>query len=295
MRGLVKGVLVVSLMFSAARVEAQVQPAPLPLWQGGAPGALGTSPEDTPTLTPYLPSGTATGTGVVVFPGGGYGHLAMDHEGKQVAEWLNSLGVAAFVVQYRLGPKYQHPAMMYDAQRAVRTVRARASEWGVDPGRIGVLGFSAGGHLASTAGTHFGVGDPAASDPVERVGSRPDFMILVYPVITMRNDFTHQGSRRNLLGERPEAGMVWLMSNETQVTPETPPTFLVHTTDDSAVPVENSLQFYRALRNAGVPVEMHIYESGPHGFGLGGDRPVLSTWPDRARAWMEAHGWVGSR
>jgi acetyl esterase/lipase len=294
MREVIRAGLVTLLLLLPLRLAGQAG-TPLPLWSEGAPGAVGQAPEDQPMLTPYLPGANATGTGVVVFPGGGYGHLAMDHEGRQVAEWLNSLGIAAFVVQYRLGPKYRHPTMLGDAQRAVRTVRSRATEWGVDPQRIGVLGFSAGGHLASTAGTHFGPGDAASSDPIEQAGSRPDFMILVYPVITMQDAYTHRGSKNNLLGERPDPALVWLLSNEKQVTPQTPPTFLVHTTDDAGVPVENSLLFYQALRTAGVPVEMHVYETGPHGFGLGGGRPVLSTWPDRARAWMESHGWLGAR
>mgnify|MGYP001484006323 CR=1 FL=1 len=267
----------------------QVPPEPKVelLWPGGAPGALGDAPDDQPSITIHLPPpGTANGTAVVVVPGGGYGHLAIDKEGHQVARWLNSLGVAAFVLKYRLGPKYRHPAMLMDAQRAIRTVRARAAEWNVDPSRIGILGFSAGGHLASTAGTHFDPGKPDSSDPIETVSSRPDFMILIYPVITLRDEYTHQGSKRNLLGPEPDPRLVELLSNERQVTPETPPTFLVHTTDDRAVPVENSLLFYQALRSAGVPAEMHIYQSGPHGFGLAPNDPVLSSWLERCEDWM---------
>src|SRR5215204_5851378 len=196
---------------------------PIILWPQGAPGALGREPADVPTLTPYLaPKERATGAAVVVCPGGGYQHLA-DHEGRPVAEWLNSVGVTAFVLKYRLGPRYRHPSMLQDAGRAVRTVRARAAEWGLDPERVGVLGFSAGGHLASTAGTHFDAGRPDAADPVERVSSRPSVMILIYPVITMR-ERTHAGSRRNLLGEEPAPELVALLSNEEQVTKETPPT-----------------------------------------------------------------------
>lgn len=267
----------------------QVPPEPKVelLWPGGAPGALGDAPDDQPSITIHLPPpGTANGTAVVVVPGGGYGHLAIDKEGHQVARWLNSLGVAAFVLKYRLGPKYRHPAMLMDAQRAIRTVRARAAEWNVDPSRIGILGFSAGGHLASTAGTHFDPGKPGSSDPIETVSSRPDFMILIYPVITLRDEYTHQGSKRNLLGPEPDPRLVELLSNERQVTPETPPTFLVHTTDDRAVPVENSLLFYQALRTAGVPAEMHVYQSGPHGFGLAPNDPVLSSWLERCEDWM---------
>lgn len=281
------------LVILAPALRAQDRQPAIPLWPSGAPGALGDSAGDNPSITPYLPSGEVEGgTAVVVFPGGGYGHLAMDHEGEQVARWLNGLGIAAFVVQYRLGPAYRHPTMLGDAQRAIRTVRARAAEWGVNAARVGVIGFSAGGHLASSAGTHFDsrLGEPV--DAVDAADARPDFMMLIYPVITMQAGYTHRGSRTNLLGERPAAALVWEMSNETQVGPRTPPTFLVHTTDDAGVPVENSLLFYRALREAGVPVEMHLYETGPHGFGLAPTNPVLSGWPDLAEGWMRSHGWV---
>ncbi len=268
---------------------------PFALWPEGAPGALGKEPADVPTLTPYLvPKERATGASVVVCPGGGYQHLA-EHEGRPVAEWLNSIGVTAFVLKYRLGPRYRHPSMLQDAQRAVRTVRARAAEWGLDPARVGILGFSAGGHLASTAGTHFDMGKPDAADPVERVSSRPSVMILIYPVITMREK-SHAGSRRNLLGENPSPELVALLSNEERVTGETPPAFLVHTMTDTAVPVENTLTFVSALRKAGVPFELHLYERGPHGFGLGTARqnrpadPILSTWPAHAADWLRLHG-----
>src|SRR5438270_1132963 len=231
--------------------------APIVLWPGGAPGAVGSASEDIPVLTPYLPpKEKATGAAIVVCPGGGYEHLA-EHEGRPVAEWLNTLGVAAFVLKYRLGPRYQHPAMLEDAARALRTVRARASEWGVDPARIGILGFSAGGHLASTLGTHFDAGNAGATGPVERVSSRPGLMILIYPVITMR-ELTHAGSKKNLLGPRPSPDAVALLSNEEHVTKETPPAFLVHTTTDAAVPVENSMMFAAALRRAGVPFQIHL-------------------------------------
>lgn len=280
------------LAVGAAAQQGPVGPVE-PLWPGGAPGALGTTPADQPSLTVVRPPAElANGTAVVVVPGGGYGHLALDHEGRQVAEWLNSLGVTAFVLKYRLGPKYRHPAMLNDAQRAIRTVRARAAEWGVDPERIGILGFSAGGHLSSTAGTHFDAGRPDAADPVERVSSRPDFMVLVYPVITLADPYAHKGSRRNLLGESPDPALVELLSSDRQVTPRTPPTFLVHSTEDAGVPVENSLLMYQALRRAGVPVEMHIYERGRHGFGLGLRDPILSSWPGRAAAWMASHGFL---
>jgi acetyl esterase/lipase len=280
---------------SAARpLVARAQPV-FPLWANGAPGALGTAPTDRPTMTPYLPpEGRANGTAVVVFPGGGYAHLSMVKEGSDVANWLASTGVTAFVVQYRLGPAYHHPAMLDDAQRAIRTVRARAAEWGVDPGRVGIIGFSAGGHLASTAGTHFDAGAASSADPIERASSRPDFMMLIYPVITMRGDsVTHAGSRLNLLGKDPSPELVRLLSNETQVTTRTPPAFLVHTFDDRTVPVQNSLLFYDALRSAGVAAELHVFDHGPHGFGLAPTDPVLSAWPGLAEAWMRRHGWIG--
>ncbi|HEX8148451.1 MAG TPA: alpha/beta hydrolase [Pyrinomonadaceae bacterium] len=287
---------VVAVFGSSSRASAA---EPFPLWPDGAPGALGKEAADVPTLTPYLvPKGRATGAAVVICPGGGYGHLA-DHEGRPVAEWLNSVGVTAFVLKYRLGPRYRHPSMLQDAGRAIRTVRARAAEWGLDPERVGILGFSAGGHLASTAGTHFDAGRADAADPVERVSSRPSLMILVYPVITMR-ERTHAGSKKNLLGENPSPELVALLSNEEQVTKETPPAFLVHTMTDAAVPVENTLMFVAALRKAGVPFELHLYERGPHGFGLGtarGDKPadpILSTWPARAADWLRLHNFAAS-
>ncbi len=277
---------------ASAAAAMRALPA-IPLWPSAAPGAVGDSTPDRPALTPYLPAAErATGTAVLIFPGGGYGHLAVEKEGVQVARWLTSLGVAAFVVQYRLGPRYRHPAMLHDAQRAVRLVRARAAEWGVDARRIGVVGFSAGGHMASTAGTHFDAGSPAAADPVERASSRPDFMVLVYPVITMDERWAHRGSRTNLLGPDPAPELVRLLSNETRVTGETPPTFLVASTDDASVPVEHSLRFYQALRDARVPVELHVFETGRHGFGLAPADPVLSTWLAQCEAWMRRRGWL---
>jgi acetyl esterase/lipase len=281
---------IASSMVLAMTLHAQ---SSVPLWPGAAPGALGTTEADTPSLTAYLPSpDRATGTGVLIFPGGGYIRLAVDKEGVQAAHWLTDLGVAAFVVRYRVGPQYHYPVMLQDAQRAVRVARAHAAEWGVDPHRLGVIGFSAGGHMASLTGTHFDSGDAASSDPVERQNSRPDFMILAYPVITMDSVFAHRGSRTNLLGRNPAPDVIRAMSTETQVTPATPPTFLVASTDDASVPVENSLMFYRALRAAGVPVEMHIYESGRHGFGLAPDNPTLSTWVMLCTNWMRGHGWL---
>ena len=261
------------------------------LWPAGAPGALGEAEADRPSVTVYLPpEGQRTGTGVVVLPGGGYGHLAVDHEGRQVAAWLNSLGIAAFVVRYRHAPGYAHPTPLRDAQRALRTVRSRGGEWDVDPARIGIMGFSAGGHLASSVGVHFGWEDEVKTDAIDAASARPDFMILVYPVITMIEPMTHRGSRRNLLGEAPAPELVARMSSEWQVTADTPPTFLLHTTTDTVVPPENSIAFYQALRRAGVPAELHIYAEGPHGFGLAPGDPILASWPGRCADWLRLMG-----
>jgi acetyl esterase/lipase len=264
------------------------------LWPNGAPGAKGTDDGDKPSLTIYLPEKEkATGAAVVIFPGGGYGHLAMDHEGHQIAQWLNSIGVAGFIVKYRhrnSGAGYGHPAPIQDAQRAIKMVRSRAKEWGVDPGRIGIIGFSAGGHLASSAGTHFNTRYSEPIDEIDRSSCRPDFMILMYPVISFTEWYTHKGSMANLLGRNPDEDLMESFSNEKQVTSETPPTFLVHADDDKVVPPENSIAFYLALRKAGVPAEMHIYEKGGHGFGPGIGKGACSSWMARCADWMKGRG-----
>ncbi len=250
---------------------------PLPLWVGGAPGALGTAVKDIPTLTPYLVEG-AKRPAVVVCPGGGYGGLA-GHEGHDYALWLNQQGVSAFVLKYRLGSGgYRHPIMLGDAQRAIRTVRSRAQEWRVDPQRVGIMGSSAGGHLASTAVTHFDAGKADAADAIDKESCRPDFGILCYAVISM-GDNTHQGSRKNLLGDNPEPALIELLSNEKQVTKETPPCFIWHTWEDQAVKVENSLEFAAALQRAGVPFDLHIYQKGRHGIGLNDQPPFANAHP----------------
>jgi acetyl esterase/lipase len=265
--------------------------APIILWPSGAPGAVGQEPEDVPTLTAYLPpKEKATGAAMIVCPGGGYSHLS-EREGRPVAEWLSSVGVAAFVLRYRLGPRYHHPAPFQDAARAIRLLRSKATEWQLDPNRIGILGFSAGGHVASTLGTHFDAGQPGAADPIARFSSRPDLMILIYPVISMR-EITHAGSKELLIGKDASPELVALLSNDEQVTKTTPPTFLVHSASDPGVPVENSLRFAAALKKAGVPFDLNIYERGPHGFGLAQDDPVLSTWPRRCEVWLSLHGFI---
>ena len=272
--------------------QTSSQPTPIPLWAGTAPGAKGNDPEDIPSIQLYQPpAGKASGAAIVVCPGGGYGHLA-SHEGHDVAVWLNGIGVTAVVLKYRLGPKYQHPVMIQDALRAIRYTRSKAVEWKIDPNRIGIMGFSAGGHLASTAATQFIVGDPNASDPIEKLSSRPDLAILCYPVITMTDPFAHKGSRRNLLGENPSQQLIDMMSSEKQVIEQTPPTFLFHTGDDAGVPVENSLMFALALRKKKVPYELHIYEHGRHGVGLAQGDPSLNTWPKLLENWLRARGFV---
>lgn len=277
------------VLFLGAAASAQTVPAPDPLWPNGAPGALGTAPEDKPSITPYLAK-SPNGTAVIVCPGGSYTHLSMEKEGSDVAKWLNSLGISAFVLQYRLGPKYRHPAMIHDAQRAIRTVRTRAASMHIEADRIGIWGFSAGGHLASTAATHFDAGDPNAADPIDRAGSRPDFAILAYPVISLNSEYAHVGSRTYLLGPNPDPKLVDELSNDQRVTPQTPPTFLFHTSTDATVPVENSVRFYLALRKAGVPAEMHIFQNGPHGVGLAPTDATLSAWTGLLANWLRDRG-----
>ena len=275
---------------AAGRGNLNLVPVEFALWEKGAPGALGDTDADKPTLTVYRASRNAVGTGIIVAPGGGYAALAMDHEGRQVASLFNAMGITAFVLKYRLGPRYHHPLPLGDAQRAIRTVRARATEFGVTTDRIGMMGFSAGGHLTATAGTHFDAGKPDAADPIDRASSRPDFLILAYPVVSFDPLIAHAGSVRNLLGENPDPKLIEDLSNDRRVGPETPPTFLFHTTADTAVPVENSVRFYLALRAAKVPAEMHIFENGAHGVGLALGDPGLSSWPALLSNWLRGRG-----
>lgn len=262
------------------------------LWPEGAPNKLGDQPKDKPSLIIYLPEEEKrNGCGVVVLPGGGYGGLAMDHEGHQIARWLNSFGVAAFICDYRhRGKGYGHPAPLQDAQRAIRTVRARAEEFGVKPDRVGILGFSAGGHLCSTALTHFDKGKADADDKIQRVSCRPDFGVLCYAVIALDQPFTHMGSQHNLLGKDASKELIESLSNEKQVTSETPPTFLWHTEEDTAVPPENSIVFYLAMVKNKVPGELHIYQKGQHGIGLGANVAGASDWPNACQRWLKLRG-----
>lgn len=267
---------------------------PVLLYPEGTPGSLGDREVDKPSLTPFLVDKGGNTAAMVVLPGGGYGGLAQ-HEGKGYAEWLNGLGISAFVVKYRLGSQgYRHPSMLQDAARAVRLVRAKAKEWSIDPERVGIIGSSAGGHLASTLLTHFDSGDEKASSLVERQSSRPTLGILCYPVITL-GEFTHEGSKRNLLGNDPDKTMVEFLSNEKQVSGETPPCFLWHTWEDKAVPVENSLLFATALRKNGVLFDLHVYERGRHGLGLGApnhEPENYHPWVKDCAFWLNERGFL---
>ena len=286
------------LAIAAAAVAQPAAPPPnlnaepevISLWEGNAPGALGDTDADRPTLTFFRAARQPNGSAVIIAPGGGYAALAMNHEGRYVAAWFNSMGVNAFVLKYRLGPRYHHPIELGDAQRAIRLVRARAAQFGVQPDRIGMMGFSAGGHLTATAGTHFDKGHSGAADPVDRASSRPDFLILAYPVISFDPAIAHAGSVRSLLGDNPDAALIQNLSDELQVTATTPPTFLFHTTADPTVPVENSVRFYLALRAAKIPAEMHLFENGPHGVGLALADPALSLWPTLLSNWLRGRG-----
>ena len=280
----------VCVLLALGAHAAAAEPKTELLWPKGAPGALGEADKDKPKLIIHLPE-KPNGTAIVICPGGGYGNLAMDHEGKQIGEWLNSHGITGFICDYRhRGKGYGHPAPLDDAQRAIRTVRARAKEFGVDPNKVGILGFSAGGHLTSTAVTQFDAGDAQAADEINRLSSRPDFGILCYPVISFEQPFTHKGSLRNLLGDNPTPEQIASMSSEKRVTDQTPPCFLWHTAEDKGVPPQNSLVFFAALKEHNVPAELHIYERGKHGLGLAKDIPGTSGWSEACIAWLKVHG-----
>ena len=293
-----KRAFLLCLAMSAAAL-AQRPTAEQPLWPNGAPLATGTDPaRDIPSLTPFFPADDkATGASIVICPGGGYGGLA-GHEGKDYALFLAEHGVAGFVLKYRLGSAgYRHPVEMYDVQRAIRTVRANAAAWGLDPKRIGVMGSSAGGHLASTAATHFDAGDANAADPIDRAGCRPDLAVLCYPVITMGAN-THGGSKANLLGPNPTPELEKLLSSELQVTKDTPPCFVWHTFEDKGVKIENALSFVSALQANGVPFDFHVYQKGGHGLGLGlrdytpEKEPQLHPWTRDLLVWLKVQGFV---
>ncbi len=265
---------------------------PILLWPDGAPEAMGDEEQDQPKITIHVPDEVPqSSAAVVICPGGGYAVLATDHEGHQIAKWFNRIGVTAIVLRYRHLP-YRHPVPLMDVQRAIRYVRSHADEIGVSPDRIGVMGFSAGGHLASTVSTHFDAGDPNAADPIDQVSCRPDFTILGYPVISLTADYAHRGSRGNLLGDADTDELAISLSNETQVTADTPRAFIFHTDEDTGVPPQNAVAYYLALHEHGVGGELHIYQHGPHGAGLGDGDPVLATWRDRLHDWMQTNGFL---
>lgn len=290
--------LLLVLLFSSAFSSVFAQDINLPLWPEGIPnsqpstekevadagGILWITQVQEPEIQVFLPPGNiATGQALLICPGGGYQGLAFDWEGTQIAKWLNTKGIAGIVLKYRLpssaSVKVSYEAPLQDAKKAMRMIRSHAEDWNIAKDEVGVIGFSAGGHLASTLGNHF--------ENEESQASRPDFMALIYPVISMKNDLTHQGSRTALLGKNPEEDLVKSFSNETRVSEKTPPTFLIHATDDEAVPVENSLAFYTALKSNDIPVEMHIYPEGGHGFSLGTDNEVLQSWPELFYTWLK--------
>jgi acetyl esterase/lipase len=289
-KSLAMNFLALALVIALSGMTLAIEPEDIqvPLWPEGAPGALGNEPKDVPMLTVRkVESSNPTGA-LIICPGGGYGGLAMDHEGKQIVQWANSMGLTAVLCDYRhRGKGYGHPAPSQDALRAVRLVRAKASEWNIDPNKIGIMGFSAGGHLVSTVITQFDPGSKESTDTVARESSRPDFAILCYPVISMGSSFTHRGSEVNLLGEKASKETLEQFASERHVRSDTPPTFLMHTVEDKPVPVENSLVFYQAMVAKQVPGELHIYQKGPHGVGLARNIPGTSDWPLACQRWLK--------
>ncbi|HVT89608.1 MAG TPA: alpha/beta hydrolase [Tepidisphaeraceae bacterium] len=288
-----KIVCLAALTMLTSTIRSFAQEAEIPLWPNGAPGALGTAPKDIPSLTPFISSKASDKNGtIIILPGGGYQHLAA-HEGHDYAVFLNQRGITTFVLKYRLASDgYHHPSMEQDVARAVRYVRANAEKYKIDSDKIGVMGSSAGGHLASTLLTHYDAGDANAADPIDKISSKPDFGILCYAVITMGEN-THAGSRRGLLGDNPSPELVKEFSNELQVTDKTPPCFIWHTRDDRTVPVENSINFADALKKNNVPFELHIYEHGNHGLGLGDRNPPYAhplPWTGDLMVWLKARG-----
>lgn len=293
-----------------AITQASAQEQTLKLWPDKVPGAISNASykEETaydenkksprigkvtdPTITVYLPpKEKANGTAVVICPGGGYGRLAIDHEGYDIGVWLKEQGIAGIVLKYRLPSesimKDKSVGPLQDAQEAIRMVRRHAKEWNINPNKVGIMGFSAGGHVASTASTHYKDNVYQATDTVS---ARPSFSILIYPVISMTKEITHGGSQKALLGATPEPKLIERFSNELQVTADTPPAFLVHSTDDGTVPVQNSIDYLLALKRNKVPAELHIYEKGGHGYGMGRSSGTESTWPEACKKWLKARG-----
>ena len=296
-------ILVVLLIAAMPAGRLRAAEPVIPLWPEGVPGLRADASEEKianghvsnvhqPALTYYAaPTGRATGAAVIICPGGAYGVLSWEKEGVEPAKWFNSLGVAAFVLKYRLA-EYGHPAPLRDVLQAVRLVRSRAAEFGVKPEAIGVMGFSAGGHLAACAGTLYDAPEGRTGAPLDMVSARPDFLLLIYPVITMKEPATHAGSRRNLIGPSPAPELVDHLSAELQVTKSTPPAFLLTTFEDRTVPAENSLAFFEAMHRAGVSSELHAYEKGPHGIGLRPGFGPTSDWPRLCEQWLRLHGWI---
>ncbi|MDG5787895.1 alpha/beta hydrolase [Evansella sp. AB-P1] len=259
------------------------------LWPDGAPLAKGTTPEDSPAITPYLVEGK-NNSAIIICPGGGYARRA-HHEGEPVAKWLNSIGISAFVLRYRVAP-YQYPCALLDIQRAIRMVRYRSNEYGINPNKLGALGFSAGGHVVATAGTTFDTGDKNSKDPIDKLSSRPELLILCYPVITMREPFLHSGSKDNLIGSTPDEELLKKVCNDERVTVETPPTFLWHTSDDASVPVGNSLLFAQELNKNKVLFDLHVFAKGRHGLGLADGEEHVSTWTNPCTTWLKFNNFV---
>ena len=293
--------------FSLIMLNSFSQNEIIPLWNGDIPNSQKSEDKEvilstdatrislvqTPTLEVFLPTKKSnTGRAVIICPGGGYHNVVYDWEGTDIAKWFNSKGIAAFVLKYRLpntkSVKVSYEAPLQDAQRALRIVRSQSEKWQINPNKIGIMGFSAGGHVASTLGTQFNNPNKFKETTIDSFFARPDFMILVYPVVTMKLDYTHKGSRLSLLGEHPSEALINQYSNELQVTQNAPPTFIVHSGDDTAVPVENSLNLYKALKDKGVKTEMHIYPEGGHGYSLALGKGYLQTWTDRLYAWLQS-------
>ncbi|KAA5538912.1 alpha/beta hydrolase [Roseiconus nitratireducens] len=292
-------VIAVAVCCSQLAAE-QPESTTLDLWPGLPPGSTLRGEGDVPKLILTRVESKEPTAAVVILPGGGYNGHAMDHEGYQFAQWFHSLGIPSAICTYRLrgkgndGKGYGHPAPMIDAQRAIQTLRANASEWNLDPNRIGVIGFSAGGHLCSTVSTHFAKADPVSEDPVARVSSRPDFSILCYPVIAFDKPYSHGGSQRNLIGADPDPELVIDLSNERQVSEHTPPTFLFHTAADRVVPVQNSLDYFLACQEHGVPAELHVFPEGRHGVGLAKNLSGADQWPELCANWLRRIGVVAA-